>query len=123
MSSELKTEIEGALSALLAALIESREVERRARPERPDQLSATPFAWTDPARFPTRAQTCRADLASRPVTAALELAIRTLGEQAHAGGLDMVDIANSVSAQCPAHGGRCQSILNSKWHGVGHWIA
>lgn len=122
----LRTEIEEALAAVLGALLAARQEEqlRRAAQATADEpIKIWTAADLVGRLLLSRAQSQRINLASRPVTAALELAIRTLGQQAHDAGLDMAAIADAACEANPGNVGRCQSIVSHKWDGIGHWHA
>ncbi len=109
--------IERALSALLTAM----QAEEARWPEPAlFHIRATPF---DPSKvIRSRAEMQVDQILQEPVYFACRLAVRRLGERAHAvaGGTDgMRAIAERVADTDPARGGRLLSMLDSAWDGVG----
>lgn len=113
-----------ALTSVLAALLEARRVELdRSSSDPHSPLESISAAELLAQPVVTRDASIRRNLADRPVSGALELALRSLGEGAHAAGIDLNELADAACEANPGNIGRCHSILNSKWDGIGAWHA
>lgn len=112
-----------ALIATLKALLEERD--RQPRPPRDfrEVFKASMQAETPVAQ--TRDEMLLDRLARRPVIASLENAIRRVGEMAYQdGGIDRMREVKAAACDLePRLAGKLQVVTNSKWDGIGEWMA
>lgn len=116
---ELINAVEDALDAVLDALIQEREIN-------PREGSMMTLGKLTPEQMRRIQYGNLIDLAERPKTTSLELAVRHLGIELHEAGLsaaEMGDVAHKVAERGGQNVQHRLAIMQSKWDRIGNFAA
>lgn len=114
-------QIEAALDVLVSAAVANLH-ERPLTPERDIRADVAIGEWLDSLEW-TEAQRRASRLLQRPISAAVRLAVRVLGERLYEiGGMALMhDVCERVSAADPRNEARRAGIIDHRWSGIGNW--